>query len=155
MYERQQLSSLHVCCVNGSGCGGTEARAVELPLPSLSTRNFRLPHRRKIGNVRRHIALPLPCVKWQHSTCLLRALSQRGPLGPSPHSNHFFSIMAKDEYVYHRRLIIGVTAVILITAVVSYSLRLYARRISRARIWLDDITIGVGLVSSKPQPLQV
>lgn len=63
--------------------------------------------------------------------------------------------MAIDEYVYHRRLIISVTAVILITAFVSYFLRLYARHISRARIWLDDIIIGVGLVSPKPPSLQV
>ncbi|KAI4128728.1 MAG: hypothetical protein LQ347_004059 [Umbilicaria vellea] len=56
--------------------------------------------------------------------------------------------MATDEYLYHRRLIIGLTTVILMLAVASYALRLYARRISGARIWLDDCVIGVGLLLS-------
>lgn len=60
--------------------------------------------------------------------------------------------MATEEYLYHRRLIIGVTTVILILAVVSYALRLYARRISGSRIWLDDYAIGVGLVSFELGP---
>lgn len=60
--------------------------------------------------------------------------------------------MATDEYLYHRRLIIGLTTVILMLAVASYALRLYARRISGARIWLDDCVIGVGLVSFELGP---
>ena len=63
--------------------------------------------------------------------------------------------MATNEYAYNRSLIIGVTTVILILAVVSYALRLYARRVSGARIWWDDCTIGIGLVSLKFSPLQV
>ena len=55
--------------------------------------------------------------------------------------------MATNDYVYNQRLIIGVTTFVLTLAIISYALRLYARRISEARIWFDDITIGIGLVS--------
>ena len=63
--------------------------------------------------------------------------------------------MTTNEYGYNRSLIIGVTTVVLILAVFSYGLRLYARRISGARIWLDDYTIGIGLVSLDLHPLRV
>ena len=55
--------------------------------------------------------------------------------------------MATNDYLYNQRLIIGVTTVVLTLVIVSYALRLYARRISEARIWFDDIIIGIGLVS--------
>ncbi|MCJ1379282.1 hypothetical protein MMC17_002383 [Xylographa soralifera] len=56
--------------------------------------------------------------------------------------------MATNDYAHNRSLIIGVTTAVLILAVISYALRLYARRISGARIWLDDYTIGIGLLLS-------
>ena len=55
--------------------------------------------------------------------------------------------MASSDYIYNERLIIGVTTFVLTLAIISYTLRLYARRILEARIWFDDITIGIGLVS--------
>lgn len=47
---------------------------------------------------------------------------------------------------YRQHLILGVTTTILILAILSYALRLYAKRITAANVWWDDYTIGVGLV---------
>ena len=44
-----------------------------------------------------------------------------------------------------QHMIIGVTTTILLLAIISYGLRLYAKRITAATVWWDDYTIGVGL----------
>ena len=44
-----------------------------------------------------------------------------------------------------QQLIIGVTTTILLLALISYGLRLYAKRITAATVWWDDYAIGVGL----------
>ena len=44
-----------------------------------------------------------------------------------------------------QHLIIGVTTTILLLAIISYGLRLYAKRITAATVWWDDYAIGIGL----------
>ena len=50
----------------------------------------------------------------------------------------------------HQHLIIGVTSVILALAIASYISRLYAKRLTKAPVWWDDVMVGVGLVSNHP-----
>ena len=46
----------------------------------------------------------------------------------------------------HHDLVIGVTTLCEVLAVLSFSLRIWARRISNAHLWWDDYIMGVGLV---------
>lgn len=50
------------------------------------------------------------------------------------------------EVNHYRKLIIGVTTVILVLAFASYALRIWARRVSGAKLWYDDFFMGIGLV---------
>lgn len=51
-----------------------------------------------------------------------------------------------DGLSYNQNLIIAITTLVLILAYVSFGLRLYARRVSGAKVWWDDYTIAAGLV---------
>ena len=46
---------------------------------------------------------------------------------------------------FRQQVIIRVTTTILVLAMLSYGLRLYAKRITAAHIWWDDYLIGIGL----------
>ena len=59
----------------------------------------------------------------------------------------------QDEYpvdlsvlTFRQHVIIRVTTTILVLALLSYGLRLYAKRITAAHIWWDDYLIGIGLL---------
>lgn len=45
-----------------------------------------------------------------------------------------------------QHVIVAITTFILTLAIVSYALRLYAKRKTAANVWWDDYMIGVGLV---------
>ena len=51
-----------------------------------------------------------------------------------------------SHLTYRQHLIIGVTTTILLLAILSYGLRLYAKRITAANVWWDDYVIGIGLL---------
>ena len=51
-----------------------------------------------------------------------------------------------DGLTYNQNLIIAITTLVLALAYISYALRLYARRVSGAKVWWDDYMIGGGLV---------
>ena len=53
-----------------------------------------------------------------------------------------------DGLSYNQNLIIAITTLVLVLAYVSYGLRLYARRVSGAKVWWDDYMIAAGLVRS-------
>ena len=48
-------------------------------------------------------------------------------------------------FFYRERLVVVVTNTILALALISYGLRLYAKRITTAYIWWDDYVMGIGL----------
>ena len=58
-------------------------------------------------------------------------------------------IMASSggEVKYHQNLLVGVNVVLLVLATASFVLRLYARRLSVARYWYDDVVMGFAMVS--------
>ncbi len=58
-----------------------------------------------------------------------------------------YSNLNLGDFNYRQRLVLGVTITILMLAIISYALRLYAKRITAASVWWDDYMIGVGLVS--------
>lgn len=47
---------------------------------------------------------------------------------------------------YRQHLILGVSITTMGLAMISYALRLYAKRITAAKVWWDDYVIGIGLV---------
>ena len=53
---------------------------------------------------------------------------------------------APDGLTYNQNLIIAITTLVLALSYISYGLRLYARRVSGAKVWWDDYMIGGGLV---------
>lgn len=57
------------------------------------------------------------------------------------------SRLTSESQAHNERLILGVTTATLILAILSYLLRLLARRISNARYWYDDGLMLLGLVS--------
>ena len=50
-----------------------------------------------------------------------------------------------SNLTFRQHVVIGVTTTILVLAILSYGLRLYAKRITAAHVWWDDYLIGVGL----------
>ncbi|MCJ1304771.1 hypothetical protein MMC08_007584 [Hypocenomyce scalaris] len=50
------------------------------------------------------------------------------------------------EVKYHQNLLVGVNVVLLVLATASFVLRLYARRLSVARYWYDDVVMGFAMV---------
>lgn len=61
--------------------------------------------------------------------------------------------MDASNVTYRPSLIIGITTAVLILAILSYILRIYARQISKAKLWYDDYLMGVGLVSEIKHPV--
>ena len=51
-----------------------------------------------------------------------------------------------DGLTYNQNLIIAITTLVLVLAYASYALRLYARRVSGAKVWWDDYMVAAGLV---------
>lgn len=54
--------------------------------------------------------------------------------------------MGINEVSHRQHVIIGITTAVLVLAIISYILRLAARRVSRAGFWYDDWFMGAGLV---------
>ena len=54
--------------------------------------------------------------------------------------------MSINEVSHRQHVIIGITTAVLVLAIISYVLRLAARRMSRAAFWYDDWLMGAGLV---------
>ena len=54
--------------------------------------------------------------------------------------------MSAREVSYRQHLVIGVTTFCEIIGPVSFALRLWARKLSKANLWWDDYVMGLGLV---------
>lgn len=67
--------------------------------------------------------------------------------------------MSTSEIAYRQHLVIGVTTFCEILGPVSFGLRLWARRISKADLWWDDYVMSLGLVismrSAKPNTVKL
>lgn len=62
------------------------------------------------------------------------------------------SSMGTSENAYRRHLIVGVTIFCEILGPMSFGLRIWARRISKAELWWDDYVMSLGLVISLLSP---